>query len=72
MKKVTTVLFACALIASAFGQSVEIDDVKGYKFQGVYPILSGTDMKPEGYYTHYQLEREKGVKTVEFSIINYY
>ena len=57
--------------ASCFTQSVQIDDVKGYKFNGVKPILDTKGESVSGYYTYYLVDKgEKGMRTLEFSIID--
>ena len=57
--------------ASCFAQSVQIDDVKGLRFKGVKPIFADDGETVSGYYTYYMVERgEKGMRTLEFSIID--
>ncbi|MFT4667094.1 MAG: hypothetical protein ACI9XB_004062 [Gammaproteobacteria bacterium] len=59
------------ITASCFAQSIQIDDVKGNKFTGVKPIFADDGQTVSGYYTYYMVERgEKGMRTLEFSIID--
>jgi hypothetical protein len=62
-----------ALIVSAvsFAQSVEIENVKGYRFTGIKTITSDNGNSVSGYYTYYLTEKgDKGMRTLEFSIID--
>lgn len=70
MKKLKLLSVAITLSICAFNQSVEINGVKGSRFEGVYPIIGGQDMASEGFYTYYLVEKEKGIKTFEFSLID--
>ena len=57
--------------ASIFAQSIQIDNVKGRKFNGVKPILDNKGESVSGYYTYYMVEKgDKGMRTLEFSIID--
>ena len=52
-------------------QSVEIEGVRGYRFNGVAPILDDKGESVSGYYTYYLVDKgEKGMRTLEFSIID--
>lgn len=59
------------MTASSFAQSIQIDDVKGYRYKGVKPIFADDGETISGYYTYYMVEKgEKGMRTLEFSIID--
>lgn len=59
------------ITVSCFTQSIQIDDVRGYRFNGVKPIFSNDGETVSGYYTYYLVDKaEKGMRTLEFSIIN--
>lgn len=59
------------MTASSFAQSIQIDGVKGNRFNGVKPIMSDDGETVSGYYTYYMIEKgEKGMRTLEFSIID--
>ncbi len=60
-----------ALALSINAQFVEIEGVKGSRFRGVNPILTGEDQTVSGYYTYYMVEKgEKGERTFEFALID--
>lgn len=59
------------IAASCFAQSIQIDNVKGNKFNGVKPIFADDGQTISGYYTYYMVEKgKKGMRTLEFSIID--
>lgn len=59
------------ITASSFAQSLQIDGVKGNRFNGVKPIMADDGQTVSGYYTYYMVEKgEKGIRTLEFSIID--
>ena len=71
MKKL--ILFTAVILISTLcmGQSIEIEGVSGYKFSGVRPILDDKGESVSGYYTYYLIDKgAKGMRTLEFSIIN--
>ncbi len=71
MKKI--VLFSLTMLLTTLGitQSVEIEGVRGYRFNGVAPILDDKGESVSGYYTYYLVDKgEKGMRTLEFSIID--
>ncbi len=71
MKKVFLLSIAILLTTLGNTQSVEIEGVRGYKFNGVSPILDSKGESVSGYYTHYLVDKgEKGMRTLEFSIID--
>ena len=71
MKKVFLLVFAALLLVDVSAQSVSIDGVKGRRFNGVIPIVSGEDEAVSGYYTYYMVEKQqKGMRTFEFAIID--
>lgn len=69
--KLLTLALSLLIGASTFAQSIVIDDVKGSRFRGVKPIFADDGETVSGYYTYYMVERgEKGMRTLEFSIID--
>jgi hypothetical protein len=69
--KLLTLGISMLLAASSFAQSVQIEGVRGFRFTGVKPIYSDNGGTISGYYTHYLTEKgEKGMRTLEFSIID--
>ncbi len=71
MKNLFMLVNLAMISITLMAQSIEIDNVKRSRFNGVNPIFTGKDMKVEGYYTYYMVEKQdKGVRTFEFSITN--
>jgi hypothetical protein len=69
--KLVTLGLSMLLAASSFAQSVQIDGVKGLRFTGVKPIYADNGTSVSGYYTYYLVDKgEKGMRTLEFSIID--
>ena len=69
--KLLTLALSLLIGASTFAQTITIDDVKGSKYQGVKPIFGDDGETISGYYTYYMVEKgEKGMRTLEFSIID--
>lgn len=68
-----SLLFTVALLVtgSSIAQSVQIDNVSGFRFTGVKPIYADNGDAISGYYTYYIAEKgDKGMRTLEFSIID--
>lgn len=71
MKKLLLLGLSIMSFSICMAQSIEINDVKGTKFNGVNPIYNGEGQSVSGYYTHYMVEKgDKGMRTLEFSIID--
>ncbi|MBN2570708.1 MAG: hypothetical protein JXA68_01155 [Ignavibacteriales bacterium] len=71
MKNYLAILTLWVLSFGIFAQSIEIQDVKRSRFNGVKPIFSGEDMKVEGYYTYYMIEKgSNGDRLFEFALID--
>ena len=69
--RLLTLGLSLLITASSFAQSIEIDNVKGYRFTGVKPIFADDGETVSGYYTYYLVDKgEKGMRTLEFSIID--
>ena len=70
MKKLLFLIIAIAMVSVTYSQSVEIEGVRGLRFNGVHAISGGADMESEGFYTYYLLEKTKKMKTFEFVLID--
>ena len=69
--KLLTLGLSVVLTASSLAQSVQIDNVRGYRFTGIKTITSDNGNGVSGYYTYYLTEKgDKGMRTLEFSIID--
>ena len=71
MKKLILLTALMLVSTVCMSQSVEIEGVSGFRFSGVSPILDDKGESVSGYYTHYIIDKgAKGMRTLEFSIIN--
>jgi hypothetical protein len=71
MKKLLLASIGVLTYVMSISQTIEINDVKGNKFNGVAAIMNDKGESVSGYYTYYMVEKgDKGMRTLEFSIVD--